>query len=261
MADQVAASHDGGADGFSSATSSLILSDREEFDLHIYASDMLLVVQSGSDDAAAARLLHLKNVREDTLAEAQAAVDSFFDQFEPLDDGHPSTVFQMFDQVHEDSEDHIARALGYVEDVHCELVEIEYNDVLYRKRPASTAGDNSNPIAEVMAACDEFLKLVRSIQAKSTDYTKGTGSKRYARIVNKGGDSNHGRLGTYARQESVKRDLGCRWDEQSYPGHVKYHVRLAQDGGWELEYKDYGISLASGNENLFIMLDKSIKKQ
>ncbi|CAH0025460.1 unnamed protein product [Clonostachys rhizophaga] len=254
MADQVAASHDGDAAGFSSATSSLVPGDREEFNLHIYASDMLLVVQSNSDQAAA-RVLHLKNVREATLAEAQTAVNSFFDQFEPLDNGRPSTVFQMFDQVHEDSKDHIERALGCVEDVQSELTEIEYNDVLYPKRPASTTDGNFNPIAEVMAACDEFLKQVRSIQAKSTGSTKDTGSKRYARVVTKGGDSNHGRLGTYVRQESVKRDLGCRWDEQSYPGHVsneyqvRYHVRLAQDEGWVLEYKDYGISLASENEN------------
>lgn len=86
MADQVAASHDGDAAGFSSATSSLVPGDREEFDLHVYASDMLLVVQSNSDDAAA-RVLHLKNVRESTLAEAQTSVNSFFDQFEPLNNG------------------------------------------------------------------------------------------------------------------------------------------------------------------------------
>ncbi|CAG9977940.1 unnamed protein product [Clonostachys byssicola] len=219
MADQVAESHDGDAAGFSSATLSLVPSDCEEFDLHIYASDMLLIVQSNSDDAAA-RLLHLKNVREDTLAEAQATVNGFFDQFEPLDSGRPGTVFQMFDEVHEDSKDHIERALDCVEDVESELTEIEYDDELYPKRPTSTTNHNSNPIAEVLAACDEFLKRVRSIQAKSTDYANDTGSKRYARVVIKGGDPSHGHLGTYVGQESVKRDLGCRWDEQSYPGRL-----------------------------------------
>ncbi|VUC26214.1 unnamed protein product [Clonostachys rosea] len=43
-----------------------------------------------------------QNVREDTVAEAEAAVNSFLDQLEPLNDEEyiQDTVFMVFDKVH-----------------------------------------------------------------------------------------------------------------------------------------------------------------
>jgi hypothetical protein len=92
----------------------------QEVDIDMRDRDVMLNVRV---DGRTIRLLHLQNVREDTVVAARNAVDSFLDQLKAIDDregAHPErsghTMLEDFTQVHLDLRDYIearAEELGF----------------------------------------------------------------------------------------------------------------------------------------------------
>ncbi|VUC33289.1 unnamed protein product [Clonostachys rosea] len=166
--------HDNDVGPFSSVTYSLVPGGPgpQELDLKLRDGDVLLMVE-GDDDDDAVRILHLLNVREDTLAEAEVAVDGLLGQLKPLGsdnkDGH--TVFKMFDKVFREINSSVACLLKDADDLELKLEEIDRDSLVHPKRAAETTSELFNPVAELQKACRDFIDRVEPIHTKSKEYS------------------------------------------------------------------------------------------
>ncbi|CAG9937496.1 unnamed protein product [Clonostachys rosea f. rosea IK726] len=169
--------HDNDVGPFSSVTYSLTPDGPglHELDLKLRDRDVVLMVE-GDDDDKTVRILHLYNVREDTLAEAKTAVDGLLGQVKPLggSDNTGHTVFKMFDKVFYEIKSPVACILEDADDLESKLEAIDEDDLVHPKRAADTTSELSNPVAELQAACRDFIDRRGKLpQEKGYDVIQG----------------------------------------------------------------------------------------
>lgn len=205
-------------------------------DFKMRDTDVVLVIEAAKGTY---RLLHLQNVRADTIVEARAAVDNFIDQLDPSD--HPErierTVFENFDKVCQQLREHVGAAKADVEDLWNELDWVEGN-AKKRVRDESHRDDvhagpsDDNPLAVVRAACKKFLKKLELID------DSGKPEKRTAEVKQEGYDKAHQEIREYMEARAEKRGLVFDWYEGTYPretlrntySRIMYNVYFTKNG-------------------------------
>lgn len=212
--------HDNDVGPFSSVTYSLTPDGPglHELDLKLRDRDVVLMVE-GDDDDKTVRILHLYNVREDTLAEAKTAVDGLLGQVKPLDGGDNTghTVFKMFDKVFYEIKSPVACLLEDADDLESKLEAIDEDDLVHPKRAPDTTSELSNPVAELQAACRDFIDRVRPIHSKLEMYSEESCPKRKATMLFRVYEKVHIHLLRHAKEQSAKGDLAFDWDKGQYP--------------------------------------------
>uniref|UniRef100_A0A8H7NNX6 Uncharacterized protein n=1 Tax=Bionectria ochroleuca TaxID=29856 RepID=A0A8H7NNX6_BIOOC len=172
------------------------------------------------------RVLHLKNVRDDTLKEAKATVNGFLDQIEPLGEGNGTagTVFEMFDRVYADMDDQVVAVMSHVHELSSLLAKIDTSVNMYPKKLVSYSPDNIhqgqsyNPVAELRSASDAFYEQVKAIKSKSKGYCNDTHPSRNGFGVTRANCDVHKNLIASMMEHSRNRGLWFHWDESSYEG-------------------------------------------
>ncbi|KAK7224840.1 hypothetical protein V2G26_012843 [Clonostachys chloroleuca] len=251
MAEERPPYHDNDVGPFASVEYTLALkgSSPKELDLKLRDRDVLLVIELDNTNA---RALHLQNARQDTLTEAQYAVNKFLDRLEPLEDSNSGyTVFQMFDRVHDEIAGPVDIAVGDIDDLMSKLTEINNNELKYPKKSVDTTskdGPDSNPVAEIIAACSDFLSRVRSVRYKPNSSSGESRLKRAASILTRASESVHLSLQDYMEKQALKRCLGFNWYTPSYPEEriirkqPKYHIYYdKEDEGWRHKKGNYSV--------------------
>ncbi|CAH0058141.1 unnamed protein product [Clonostachys solani] len=200
--------------------------DPDSVDVEIQDRDVLLAIE---DDKHHVRILHLQNVREDTLPAAKTAADTFLDQIKPLDsDQQPAgTVFQMFDIVYKDMSHHLGGIINRVQDLSIAMSQMDDNEFRYPKRTASTTSGGTsqasvvegfNPVAEMMVTCFDFLERAQEIQSKSESCCDETRPKRDTFVLTNYNDLlAHGDLIEHIRIQVQARDLAFDCYVTTYP--------------------------------------------
>ncbi|KAJ3522063.1 hypothetical protein NM208_g13018 [Fusarium decemcellulare] len=211
----------------------------QEHDFRMRDTDVTLVVEA---DSRTLRLLHLQNVRTDTIAEARAAVDDFLDQLDATD--HPKrierTVFENFDKVRQGLRNIVSLARGEVENLRDELELADGSP----KRVTDTAPDDldegdphpqdNNPVAIVWAACEDFLEKLDLIDDSHEP------RKREAHTTQEAFDKSHNKICRYMKAQAEKRGFVFEWYDGTYPrdtfrdtySDIMYDVYFRKDGSW-----------------------------
>ncbi|VUC22057.1 unnamed protein product [Clonostachys rosea] len=226
---------------FSSVTYSLARDgpDPQELNLKMCDRDMALSVEADKDHML---VLHLQNVRQDTFAEAKAAVDNFLGQMEPLADGDGpgGTVFERFREVYREMVQDVHLMLGDIEVFQDRISELDNADETYPKK-AETSDQDYNPVAELIYASFEFADRIKEIKTKSKSHYDGARPKRNGLIVNSVTDLKaHGHLTDYMGEQGRKRNLRVAWKTANYSGDTQriasirplYHVYIDEGKGW-----------------------------
>ncbi|CAG9972460.1 unnamed protein product [Clonostachys byssicola] len=212
--------HDNDVGPFSSVTYSLTPDGPglHELDLKLRDRDVVLMIE-GDDEDKTVRILHLYNVREDTLAEAKTAVDGLLGQVKPLGGGDNTghTVFRMFDKVFYEINSPVACLLEDADDLESKLEAIDEDDSVHPKRAADTTSELFNPVAELQAACRDFIDRVKPIYSKVEMYSEESCPNRRATILIRVAESVHIDLLIYAHEQSAKGGLVFAWDRGEYP--------------------------------------------
>ncbi|CAG9997427.1 unnamed protein product [Clonostachys byssicola] len=185
--------------------------------------DVIISIEITEDQM---RVLHLKNVREDTLKEAKTTVSGFLDQIEPLGEGNGTggTVFEMFDRVYADMDDQVVAVMGHVHELSSLLAKIDTSVNMYPKKLAFNSPDNIHqgqsydPVAKLRSVSDAFYKQVEAIKSKSQEYCDDTHPTRNGFGVTRANCDVHQNLIASMMEHSRKRDLWFHWDESSYEG-------------------------------------------
>ncbi|KAF5009867.1 hypothetical protein FDECE_3940 [Fusarium decemcellulare] len=215
----------------------------QEHDFRMRDRDVTLVVEAGRRTL---RLLHLQNVRTDTIAEARAAVDDFLEQLDATD--HPKrierTVFENFDKVRQGLRNVVSLARSDVEDLREELrlangapkrvLDTTPNDI---DEVHPDPRDN-NPVAIVWAACEDFLEKLDLIDDSHEP------RKREAHTMQEGFDESHNEICGYMEAQAEKRGFVFEWYDGSYPrdtfrsacSDIRYDVYFCEDGSWSSHY-------------------------
>ncbi|CAH0049031.1 unnamed protein product [Clonostachys solani] len=240
--------HDNDVGPFSSVTYSLAPNGPglQELDLKLRDRDVVLMVE-GDDDDNTVRILHLLNVREDTLAEAKTAVDGLLGQLRPLGGGDNTghTVFEMFDKVFSEIASPVACLVEDTNDFELKLRDIDEDDLVYPKREADTISELFNPVAELQAACRDFIDRVEAIHSKSKMYSAESCSKRKATMLFRVYESVHIDLLIYAKEQSAKGGLVFDWDRGEYPEYrrimrqPRYHMHFDEGQNFDHILGDY----------------------
>ncbi|CAH0015292.1 unnamed protein product, partial [Clonostachys rhizophaga] len=191
--------------------------------------DIIISIEITKDQM---RVLHLKNVREDTLKEAKTTVNGFLDQIEPLCDGNGTggTVFEMFDRVYADMDDQVVAVMGHVHELSSILAKIDASVNMYPKKLVSNSPDNIhqgqsyNAVAELRSASDAFYKQVEAIKSKSKGYCNDTHPTRNGFGVTRANCDVHRNLIASMMEQSRNRGLWFHWDESSYEGSRQRHM-------------------------------------
>lgn len=185
--------------------------------------DIIISIEITEDQM---RVLHLKNVRDDTLKEAKATVNGFLDQIEPLGEGNGTagTVFEMFDRVYADMDDQVVAVMSHVHELSSLLAKIDTSVNMYPKKLVSNSPDNIhqgqsyNPVAELRSASDAFYEQVKAIKSKSKGYCNDTHPSRNGFGVTRANCDVHKNLIASMMEHSRNRGLWFHWDESSYEG-------------------------------------------
>ncbi|CAH0025865.1 unnamed protein product [Clonostachys rhizophaga] len=243
MAEERPPYHDNDVGPFASVEYTLARegSSPKELDLKLRDRNVLLVVEL---DDTNARALHLQNARQDTLTEAQYAVDKFLDRLAPLENSNSGhTVFQMFDRVRDEIAGPVDVAVVDIDDLMSRLTGINNDELKYPKKSVDTTskdGPDSNPVAEIIAACGDFLSRVSSSGESRL--------KRDASILTRASESVHLSLQDYMEKQALKRYLGFNWYTPSYPEEriirkqPKYHIYYdEEDEGWRHKKGNYSV--------------------
>ncbi|CAH0040261.1 unnamed protein product [Clonostachys rhizophaga] len=197
--------HPNGIDVFASATYSLARDGRDsrDADLKMNDRDMLLNIELDKDHTC---VLHLQNLRENTLAEAKIAADKFLDQHKPLG-GPQSTVYHRFDKIYKEMEYHIPPVLADVEDFQETMSEVGDSESIYPKLYMGEEKDQGfDPVAELIYASNDFLHRVKEIQSKSKPFRNETCPTRTASITTRqDDDSAHKHLADYIQEQALER--------------------------------------------------------
>ncbi|CAH0054171.1 unnamed protein product [Clonostachys solani] len=189
----------------------------QKFDLLMHHHDMVIAI--AENEVEKAHVLHLQNIRKDTLSEAETAINNFLDKFEPLGDGDTlqnttlqNTVFQNFGLVCDllDELDEDARC--EIEKVKKKLSNIENDSLHYPKRVKDTTPGKFNPVSEMIAACSDFLDQAESIMSKAYENACGYRPGRDGEIWMTDSYLSHQCLRKYLGEQSEIRDLTFRWE-------------------------------------------------
>lgn len=214
----------------------------QNHDFHMRDRDVTLVVEGTSSTLC---LLHLQNVRVDTVVTAQAAVDDFLDQLEPTAPKRPEqTVFQNFDKVRQGLRKYVATARVEVEDLYHELESAES----YPKRAGNRAPEDfdqdlpetqyNNPVSVVRAACEVFLEQLKLVD--DSDEVP----KRHVSTMSEYRDEAHQKICDYMEAQAETRGLVFEWSHGSFPrdtvrksgSRIIYDVYFNKDGNWDSHY-------------------------
>ncbi|CAI6094801.1 unnamed protein product [Clonostachys chloroleuca] len=227
----------------------------QEHNFRMHDTDVVLMVEGASHNL---HLLHLQNVRADTVSATKAAVDDFLGHLEPTAQNKrvEKTVFQNFSKIHQELSRYVASAQAEVEDLRDQL---EWVDDTFPRRdapesPAATQLDfsDNNPVAAVHAACQEFLKQLELIKDPGEDIkqsskeknTKPEKRKRAAHTMSEGSDQYHQEVCTYMEEQAEGRGLIFKWSDGSYPrdsfrrsgSRIRYDVYFREGGDWSTHY-------------------------
>ncbi|CAI6092000.1 unnamed protein product [Clonostachys chloroleuca] len=221
--------HDNDVGPFSSVTYSLTPDGPglHELDLKLRDRDVVLMVE-GDDDDKTVRILHLYNVREDTLAEAKTAVDGLLGQVKPLSGGDNTghTVFKMFDKVFYEIKSPVACLLEDANDLELKLEKMDEDDMAHPKRAVDTTSELFNPVAELQAACRDFIDRMESIHSRAYE-------------------SVHVALLIYTGERSAKGGLAFDWYHDQYAKQrrlmrqPRYHMCFNEDQHFHHIFGDY----------------------
>lgn len=216
----------------------------QEHDFHMRDRDVTLVIET---TRRSLRLLHLQNVRADTIAAARTAVDCFLDQLEPT--GYPKraehTVFKNFDKVRQELRDYVRTARADVEELNDQLEWVD--DAFPKKEEHATSEGLSkehldlhveNPVAAMQAACEDFLEKLQLIDDSDEP------SKQEANTMYANNDEAHQEICEYMETQAEKRGLVFEWNDGSYPrdtlrrsgSRIRYDVYFSQNGSWGSHY-------------------------
>ncbi|CAG9977898.1 unnamed protein product [Clonostachys byssicola] len=181
----------------------------QAFNLGLNHHDMVIVVFGKGGDRT--QVLHLQNIREDTLSEAGTAIKQFLDNFGSLGDGVfvQNTVFQDYGSVY-DELDRIVLDIDFgVDNVEKDLINIENDSSNYPKIVNGTTAGKYNPVCELFDACNEFRDRLGSIMEKASGQAY---PEKFGEIWITGSYPPHQCLLTYLEEQSEGRDLKFYWE-------------------------------------------------
>ncbi|VUC35412.1 unnamed protein product [Clonostachys rosea] len=242
---------------FASLTNELVYGGPgpQEHDFHMRDTDVVLVIEGASHNL---HLLHLQNVRTDTVSAAKAAVDEFLGHLEPTSQSKrvEKTVFQNFGKVRQELHKYVVNARAEVEDLRDQL---EWVDESFPKREvpegqgaAQLDFPGHNPVAAAHAACEDFLKQLEAIRDPDEDIDEGKKKKgkksrkrkREAHTMAEGFDQVHQEICTYMEEQADYRGLIFKWYDGSYPrdsfrssgSWIRYDVYFREGGDWSTHF-------------------------
>ncbi|CAI6087774.1 unnamed protein product [Clonostachys chloroleuca] len=214
MAKGQLAYHDYGAEPFKSAVY-LIGDDApglQEFKLLMHYHDMVIAIVGNGGDRC--QVLHLQNIREDTLSEAETAIDKFLDNFGSLGDGHTiqNIAFQNCLRVCDQLDRLAITAACEVKKVEQDLIHMQNDSFEYPKRVKDTMPWDYNPVSEMIAACREFRDRANSITQKAYQNACDYRPVRDGEIWMADFYPFHQCLRKYLGEQAESRDLTFYWE-------------------------------------------------
>ncbi|CAH0057667.1 unnamed protein product [Clonostachys solani] len=223
----------------------------QEHDFRMHDTDVVLMVEGASRNL---HLLHLQNVRADTVSGAKAAVDDFLRYLEPTAQSKrvEKTVFRNFSKVRQELQKYVTAAQDEVKELRDHL---DWVDDTFPKREAPEDPgaaqlhfSEDNPVVAAHAACEEFLKQLEMIKDPDEDIDRGSKEKsskrrkrkREAHTMAEGSDQYHQEVCTYMEKQAEGRGLIFKWYDGSYPrdsfrrsySRIRYEVYFREGGDW-----------------------------